>query len=46
MLAIVGFGTYSYWRSYGGEFIWGPWQSYGSCDFISVHLFIGAVLVS
>lgn len=30
VISIVIFGTYSYWRSYGGEFIWGPWQNYSS----------------
>lgn len=30
LVGVVVFGSYNFWRSYGAEFVWGPWQEWAA----------------
>lgn len=40
------YGTYCYWRSYGANFVWGPWQSWGALPILLLAVLVFSFLVN
>lgn len=46
LIAVMVFGTFNYYRSYGGEFVWGEYQSWGALPNVIMTLLVFGVISS